>query len=83
MNDKRKAEITRLVLKYELRKDGIPLGTNVHSWIGTIAKEIDIATQEADVFIEELMREMLDDAFSTKTTCKNSFVPKKTPSDTK
>lgn len=64
MNPQRQGEIARLVLKYDVQKQGIKLSQNeLLRELGNVAKAIRVDEKELREFTEILVREMVDDVF--------------------
>ena len=66
MTEERKGQIALLVLKKQLREEGIRLKGDIRRQIGDNAKKIGISTDEAMEFSESLVRELVDYAFPKK-----------------
>lgn len=66
LSKERKGEIALLYLKNKLREDGIRLKPDTLRQIGNTAKTVGIPFEEAKEFVEELVREMVEETFARK-----------------
>lgn len=66
LDEKRKGEIALLLLKYQMKEKGIRISPNFRREAGNEAKAIGIPTEDAMEFIEEIVRELVDETFSNK-----------------
>jgi hypothetical protein len=67
MTEERKGQIALLYLKRKLRDEGIRLKPGMRRNIGNEAKALGISTKEAIEFAEGLVREMVEEVFSSIT----------------
>ena len=68
LSDERKGQIALRVLKHQLQEKGIRLTPNFRREIGNEAKVIGIQIEEARQFMEEIIRELVDEAFKPRTS---------------
>ncbi|QQR65388.1 hypothetical protein IPH92_02305 [Candidatus Kaiserbacteria bacterium] len=66
MTEARKGEIALLVLKMQMRRDGFRIGKHIQRDIGNEAKAIGIPVEEAQEFIEGVVRELVEETFPKK-----------------
>jgi hypothetical protein len=66
MNDIRKGQIAVLFVKERLRKKGVRLTLNLRREIGNEAKNLGISLEEATEFFEDIVRELVEEAFAKK-----------------
>lgn len=67
MQKARKGEIAVLVLKYKLSREGVRLGPDFRRDVGNTAKAIGISFDEAMEFVEEMVREQVEELFAKKS----------------
>ena len=67
MNKERMGEIALLIFKNKLREDGVRLRPGFRREIGNEASKIGIAPAELGEFAEIVIRELVEQTFSTTT----------------
>lgn len=68
MTEQRKGEIALLYLKAKFQDEGIRLKPDMRRQIGNEAAKIGVKPEEAEQFIEELVREMVEKIFPPRAT---------------
>ena len=63
MDEIRKGQIAFLYLKHKIREEGVRLTPNLRRQAGNTAKAIGISTEEAMEFAENIVRELVEEAF--------------------
>ncbi len=63
MTEERKGQIALLLLKDRLRNEGVRLKPDMKREIGNQATKIDVPIEEAMQFVEELVRELVEEVF--------------------
>lgn len=66
MTPERQGQIALKFLKKKLRDEGVRLTQNTRREIGNVAGAIGISIEEAMEFAEILVRELVEETFSTK-----------------
>ncbi len=64
MDDIRKGQIAFAYLKNNLREKGIRITPDLRREVGNTAKAIDISIEEAMEFTEDIIRELVEEAFA-------------------
>ncbi len=78
LTEERKGQIALLYVKEMKRKNGIDLKPNMRREIANMAKEIGVPVEEAMEFMEEIAREIFDEAFRKEfSTGKHQFIDSK------
>ena len=62
MDPKRQGEIALMFFKYRLRKEEVHLTPDFKRQISNSAKAIGIATEEANEFVETVVRKLVEEA---------------------
>lgn len=70
MDEIRKGQIALLLFKQRMREEGIRIKPNMRREVANEAKKIDIPVEEAMEFLEEISREMFDEAFKKEFSSK-------------
>lgn len=65
MTEERKGQIALLLLKDRLRSEGVRLKPDIKRDVGNTAKRIRISADEAMQFVEGLVRELVEETFSS------------------
>lgn len=65
MDPKRRGEIAILFVKETLRKENFRLSRETMRELGNVAKKIGVSTEELKTFFEPLVREMVNEMFSS------------------
>ncbi|MBA3733068.1 hypothetical protein H0W91_01695 [Patescibacteria group bacterium] len=68
LTEERKGELALLFLKTRFKNDGIRLKPDMRRQIGNDAAKIGIKAEEAVAFVEELVREMVEEIFPATAT---------------
>ncbi len=68
LTKERKGEIALLYLKAKFQDEGIRLKPDMRRQIGNEAAKIGIKPEEAEQFVEELVREMVEKIFPPRST---------------
>ena len=68
LTKERKGEIALLYLKAKFQDEGIRLKPDMRRQIGSDAAKIGIKAEEAEQFVEELVREMVEKIFPPRVT---------------
>ena len=63
MSEERRGQIALLFLKAKMRRDGIRIKADMRREVGNEAKEIGVGVDEAMWFLEEMVGELLTEAF--------------------
>ena len=65
MDDQRRGEIAIMIVKNMLREKGIRLTPNYRRELGNEAKVIGVSAHELAEFVEPIVRELVEETFST------------------
>ena len=64
MDANRKGQIALLIIKHQLGEKGVQLTSNFRRRIGNLAAQIGVSTNEAMEFAQEIITEMMNEAFA-------------------